>query len=77
MKVEGPGVELPLSAGLGGVNKPEGQWAHYSFKLEGPLAGLNKTGWDKLMIFPRWQSAQGGVIQIDNIHIAPAPPPAP
>ncbi len=77
MKVEGPGVELPLSAGLGGVNKPEGQWAHYSFKLEGPLAGLNKTRWDKLMIFPRWQSAQGGVIQIDNIHIAPAPPPAP
>ena len=77
MKVEGPGVELPLSAGLGGVRKPEGQWAHYSFKLEGPLAGLNKSRWDKLMIFPRWQSAKGGVIQIDNIHIAPAPPPAP
>ena len=59
--------EVNLNTSVEGVSPAEGEWQHYTFNL----ADLPSVDWSTLqiiMIFPPWGTAQGALIQIDNVR---------
>ena len=73
-KIEADGgesfVELPLSAGNGGVEPVTGEWATYTFSLQSLSdAGLDISAIDVLLVFPAWDTGNGAVYRLDNVRI--------
>jgi beta-glucanase (GH16 family) len=71
MKVESANaaqfVEVNLNTSEEGQSPVTGEWQHYTFYLE-DLGSVDWSDLQIIMIFPPWGTAQGGLIQIDNVE---------
>ena len=63
-------AEVNLNTSVEGASPVEGEWQHYTFNLA-DLAGVDWTTLQIVMIFPPWGTAQGALIQIDNVRFTP------
>jgi len=66
--------DVLFSSSLEGAEPVTGAWQHYTFPLSsGPLAAVDFSTTQVVLVFPTWDSQAGGTIQLDNVHFAPAP----
>ncbi len=60
-------AEVNLNTSVEGQAPVEGEWQHYTFNLA-DLSGVDWSQLQIILIFPPWGTAQGGLIQIDNVE---------
>ena len=60
-------AEVNLNTSVEGQSPVEGEWQHYTFNMA-DLSGVDWSSLQIIMIFPPWGTAQGALIQIDNVQ---------
>ncbi len=60
-------AEVNLNTSVEGQSPVAGEWQHYTFNLA-DLPGVDWSTLQIIMIFPPWGTAQGALIQIDNVE---------
>ena len=60
-------AEVNLNTSVEGQSPVEGDWQHYTFNMI-DLPGVDWSTLQIIMIFPPWGTAQGALIQIDNVR---------